>query len=286
MPVSVNLLPYKTLNADSLTSPPIPLFYRYSVADDSLMAENDILFRPSTEEVIVQPWGKPPRPIPAEQKSADVISTAILMSFVLVMIILRYHRPPLHVAWKDFLFSKNTKLLSQTEKSREEKLRIVMTLLISLQGAIATLVYAPDNLLLTTSRSSWLVFGVYMLAFFALFVFKQTMYRFVHAVFFTRAQRELWLHHYSFLFALESVLLFPITTVFIELHLDYHLGLNVVIVLLLIVKISLLFKCFSTFFDKSYGLLHLFVYFCALEAAPLVVLWALLMYLLNNLTIL
>ena len=273
------------MNADSLTSqPPIPLFYRHTVADDSLMAKNDILFRPSTEEVVVQSWGKAPHPLQMEQQNADIISLTILSSFMLVMIILRYHRPAFQVDWKDFFFSKNVKLMTHTDQNREEKLRIVMTLLISLQGVIATIVYAPNNLLLTTSRSVWKVFCLYTFVFMGYFCFKQFLYRLVHAVFFNRTQREIWLQHFTFLLTIESILLFLITTLLIELHIDSHFGLIAVIFMLLFVKIALLLKCFSTFFDKSYGLLHLFVYFCALEAAPLVVLWALLMKILNNLT--
>ena len=141
------------------------------------MAKNDILFRPSTEEVVVQSWGKAPYPLQVEQQNADIISLTILSSFMLVMIILRYHRPAFQVAWKDFFFSKNIKLMTQTDQNREKKLRIVMTLLISLQGVIATIVYAPNNLLLTTSRSVWKVFCLYTFVFMGYFCFKQLYFQ-------------------------------------------------------------------------------------------------------------
>lgn len=73
-----------------------------------------------------------------------------------------------------------------------------------------------------------------------------------------------------------TLLFFPLLLLLIYFQIDLKIVLISGLTLLLIVKILLLLKCFSTFFEKFYGILHLFVYFCTLEAAPVVVLWTIL----------
>src|SRR5574344_1824302 len=99
---------------------------------------------------------------------------------------------------------------------------------------------------------------VYLLLLFiiviALFILiKWAVYMFINWIFFCKTKQKLWISSFSSVIIWSGFLLFPIV--------------------FLIGKIFLFYKCFSNFFNKFYGILHLILYFCALEVIPDLILW-------------
>jgi hypothetical protein len=65
----------------------------------------------------------------------------------------------------------------------------------------------------------------------------------------------------------------PLTLLVIYFDLDYSTLRILFVCILATVKTLLFYKCFQIFFDYKFGSVHLFLYFCALEILPLLVLW-------------
>ncbi len=108
--------------------------------------------------------------------------------------------------------------------------------------------------------------------------FKLLAYTFVNGIFYDKWKHEEWKNAYLFVVSVEGVILYPLafSTVFYELSVQ-----NVVwgfVILHILMRILLFYKSFAIFFRDFHGLLHLFVYFCALEIVPICVFVRILAY--------
>ena len=215
---------------------------------------------------------------------SDVLTTALLICFLLMTLLSLSRRKSLKDLVSNFFLPSNA-IRKKVGESNQEWRRVLVALLFSLQGAIAVIAATQITDTAPLTPSLWLYLGVYTVVIFLFLVVRQQLYRFVHSVFFTKAQRCQWRDDYDFLFTVESLAFFPLLLLIIYLHLDLKIVLISALSVLLFVKILLLFKCFSTFFRKIYGILHLFVYFCTLEAAPFAVLWTILSELTHGLNL-
>ncbi|MDE7378896.1 MAG: DUF4271 domain-containing protein [Paraprevotella sp.] len=108
--------------------------------------------------------------------------------------------------------------------------------------------------------------------------FKLLAYSFVNGIFYDKWKHEEWKNAYLFVVSMEGVVLYPLafSTVFYALSVQ-----NVVwgfVILHILMRILLFYKSFAIFFRDFHGLLHLFVYFCALEIVPICVFVRILAY--------
>lgn len=249
----------------------LPLLYRQLATDDSLMVNDTLLFVTSAQPA-EEMWGMKGAAIPDTLNRSDIITGSLLVSFLLLSLLCLTRRKSIKTLVSNFFLPTLASKEAADEGSKEWQ-RMLVALLFSLQGAIAIIAVTQimDNVPLMLSP--WLSLAAYTVLLLLFVIAKQCLYGFVHSIFFSKVQRRYWREDYAFLFTIESLLLFPLLLLLVYLHISLEIALYSALAVLLFVKILLLFKCFSTFFGKMYGLLHLFVYFCTLEAAPLVVLW-------------
>lgn len=242
--------------------------------EDSLMSNDTLLFRSSTtpDEGI---WGMKGYAMPDMPHRSDVIACSLLVCLLLLFFIHISHQRSLKEIFSDFFLPSNNGR-QKVEESGVEWKRIIFALLFSVQGALLMMVVTQLTNAMPPMISPWLFLGICTLLFLVYITVKQFLYHFVHSVFFSRSQQRRWRDNYVFLFCAMTLLFFPLLLLLIYFQIDLKIVLISGLTLLLIVKILLLLKCFSTFFEKFYGILHLFVYFCTLEAAPVVVLWTIL----------
>lgn len=122
---------------------------------------------------------------------------------------------------------------------------------------------------------SILFFGVY-------YCFKYLLTTAVDWTFFDKIKCSLCSESRNFLYAVQGLLFSPLLfySVFFELSLQKLL--LCALVLVVFVKILLLYKYWTIFFSKTYGILHFIVYFCALEIIPVLVLWRILAFVSNS----
>ena len=267
----------------SISSPPLPLLYKQTAVEDSLWQGREYLCRPATDETVVEAWGMEGRPMPVTPQRTDSLITGLFVCVLVMLLLRRLHRPSLQETITNFFFPART--MSSDSKEAKEGLYLAIASLFCIETAIVGYIFVQDHIILVNSASSWILLGGMALTFLICLVTKNILYRLVHSVFFTKEQRHRWRENYVFLFTAGSLLFFPL----LILHTEQLISLQVMlfggIFVVLLVKFWLLLRCFSTFFSKSYGLLHLFVYFCALEIAFPLIFGAILLGIYNHLTI-
>ena len=95
-------------------------------------------------------------------------------------------------------------------------------------------------------------------------------------MFFDAAHRRLWNDTYFVSILLIGVILLPLTLLVVFFDLPFSQALSAYVLLMAFVKILLLYKANRIFFSSFSGSLHVILYFCALEIAPLLFAWGLL----------
>ena len=120
---------------------------------------------------------------------------------------------------------------------------------------------------------------------FVFLLLRLVLYSFVNWVFFSGEQGMRWRHTQLFLMSLLGVLLLPavVAAVFFSISSEY-LTLYCIFVLIF-VELLTMYRCFVIFFKRSAFSLQIFLYFCALEFIPVVLLWTVFNVLARNLAL-
>lgn len=224
------------------------LFYENFFAPDSLLRHDSLLFRDLRHEACSSPTSAA-QLMPDSMQRNDFITASLFCSFLLLTCAVR-----------------------AKAKSYEFMLALLALCASLLTGVLAYAFAHASWDLFSPTLPAMLLPTLYVAATMTVLLLKQRLYHFVHSTFFTPAQRLLWRRNYARLFLLQTALLFPLALATVYLHLTPEIIAFGTAGVLLFVKTWLLIASFSTFFDKLHGLLHLFVYFCALEALPLLLL--------------
>ena len=273
-----------TTDDDTTTTLPdsLPLLYLGTVGRDSLLARDSLLF---ADKGTHSAFGMNAQRLPFALHRNDGVTAVLLCCFFLTMMIIRNRQRKLGQQLRDFFTPARKTIVQPTDIEGREFTHLFLGLQLSLLVALLFYSYAQACLPLHAITFNHLILlGIYALVTFLILVAKQCLYSFVHSVFFTPAQRRQWYRDASLLFAIESLLLFPLALLSVYFDLPYQTAGVLLLFLLLFVKILFLFKCFDAFFSKFYGVLHLFAYLCALEIAPIVLLWTILVELTHTLT--
>ena len=217
-------------------------------------------------------------------RHTDILIVTLLVCFLIVMILWRLLRPHWRDTLSNFLFPTPS-LTDNVKAKRKEGRRMLIAILFCMESAVLTSAVAGTAGFFNYIMQPVLLLSIYALVFLIYITLKQFLYHFVHGIFFSREQNTLWRNSFAFLFFIETALMFPLLLIIVFRPINAFWPLYIGAMALLFVKIVLLFKCFSTFFRKKYGLMHLFMYFCTLEGAPAVVLGASLIEITRNLTL-
>ncbi|MCR4994325.1 MAG: DUF4271 domain-containing protein [Bacteroidales bacterium] len=250
----------------------LPLLYRQTAASDSLLRADTLLFGTDGYQA-ASPWGVAGRLMPEAAFRLDVVATGVLLSLLLVLILRRSYTGSLWNNISGFFLPHQSRYRQGDDHYTQEWKCIITAILSSLLFAMTTITAIISFYEATLLISPWILALVFTAVFLIYLIFKQLLYHFVHDVFFSQEEQQLWREAYVFIFTTETLFAFPMLLCFVYLQPSIKFMLIFGAILLLFVKILLLFKCFSTFFEKKHGVLQLFVYFCTLEAAPLLVLW-------------
>ena len=250
----------------------LPLLYLGNEHIDSLLAADSMLFR-GNAGYRGSGVGMQAQPLPPALFRNDGVSIALLSCFLLTLLYLASSRRRLSERIKTFFRPKqSTTTSSIAEPETYEWVHLLLGCQLSIIGALLFYSYAREQLSVDLINLTPLtLLGIYTAVFMTMLIVKQRLYHFVHAIFFTTAERRRWYESYSLLFIIESLVLFPLALLSVYFDLAPEKVSISLAILLLFVKILLFFKSFSVFFGKLKGCLHLILYFCALEAIPLLI---------------
>lgn len=223
--------------------------------------------------------------VPPMMYREDEVLLFLAAAFLLLVTATLIRQVPLKEQLSSFFNFTTPKELTEVESNNMEWVRRLTMLMTCLLGALLYYRYALEQWdFLFFPLQTWQLLAIYSCIFLCIIVLKQWLLASINSIFFDNHQRNLWRRDYAIIFSLESILFFLLTTLTIFLNLSLKKAFIGLVLLLLFVKFLVFTKDFTHFFRNFYGVLHLFLYFCALEAAPLLVLWATLDRLTNHLT--
>lgn len=103
---------------------------------------------------------------------------------------------------------------------------------------------------------------------------KRFMYDIVNKILFTKEQAKEWRESYFFTIQLTGFMLLPIAAALILLPHTPHIIYYIYMAIVGIIYLSMLFtRCFNIIFKDNCFFLDIFLYLCAIELAPLALIW-------------
>lgn len=235
------------------------------------------------------PWGRQPLtlhtygqagdPLPYRFRTDDYVTSALLLSFFLVVWILSRSRHQLGRALKDFFGLPATGPQAGHEATALQGRTFVTFQMCFLLGILFT-DYTQEKLPAVFNQSSpylVLLFGVTMCV--AYFALKAALYRLVNVTFFGRERAEAWRNAYSLVLTGEGLALLPVTLLLVYFDISFETLTVAFVSVVAVAKLLLTWQTYRLFFGTPLGCVHLFLYFCGLEILPLALLWRALVFL-------
>lgn len=226
-------------------------------------------------------------PLPYRLRTDDGITAIVLVLFMLMLVIFSKSKKALLKQAKE-LFNPPREyhnLFNDEPDNQQHSIGVLVCLaLLTLSLQLFSL-NGQESYLITTPVVPYLTLLLNVLIVTVYYLFKKLSYRFVNWIFFDKTKNKKWQETYSFTYATEGLLLFPLVllTIYFDLN-TLHAWLYIDFVVFL-TRIILLYETYIIFFPKIHGILHLIVYFCALEITPLLMLCRVLAFINNNFVI-
>ena len=255
----------------------LPQYYREG------FFSKDTLFHP---ELPGGRYGVAGDPVPYSVHGDNVITSLLLACFVMAVIAFANSRTFIVRQAKSFFYVSHGGTTEVVETSNELRFQgflvLLTSILLSLLFYFYTLSHYGDTFVL---QSQYHLIAIYLAMVVGFFLVKGLLYTAVNLVFFDGKRNEQWLKALFFITSIEGVLLFP------AVILQAYFGLSIqnveiyFIIVLIIVKILTIYKCYVIFFRQSVVKLQIILYFCTLEIVPLLAFWGALVITANNLKI-
>ena len=255
----------------------LPQYYREG------FFSKDSLFHP---ELPGGRYGVAGDPVPYTVQHDDVITSLLLLLFVLATIAFSNSRHFVVRQTKNFFSTNREGMTEITETAVEIRFQAFLTFLNSLLLSILfyfyTLNFIGETFLLD---SQYHLIAIFLGLTVVYYLVKTLLYTIVNNVFFDGKKNRQWMKSFLFITSIEGVLLFPLVVVWTFFDISIQNAVIYVVIVISIVKILELFKCFLIFFRQNVVKLQIILYFCTLEIIPMVLLWGALVFMANSLKI-
>lgn len=231
-------------------------------------------------EVSPELLGKMGEYLPHWFRMDDALSLFLLLVlFLSVLLLAGTKRLMIHQIKRFFAPMRDQANLFDGDTKGERRCQRLLTGLNILLPALllCTYVVCQDSLFSTESYS-YLFLAVSMLFFGLYYFLKLSITSVVDWTFFDKKQRVACSEVRRLLYAIQGIGFFPLLFLPIYFECSVRELLLYLFILVVFVKILLLYKYWTIFFSKTYGLLHFIAYFCALEIIPVLVLWRILAF--------
>jgi hypothetical protein len=243
----------------------------------------DSLFHPELEG---GRYGSVGDPVPYSVRGDDVITSLLLVFFVLAVIAYSNIRGFFSRQAKNFFHQPHEGVTSMTETATEARFQVFIVFLTGLMFATLyyfySLHYNGDSYILSSQYYLilivWAIFLLY-------FLVKMGLYTVVNLVFFDGKRNRQWIKSLLFIIALEGLLSVPAVIMGPYFDLSIHKVEIYFAIMLILAKLMTFYKCFIIFFRQNVVGLQIILYLCALEIVPLLALWEILDVTANNLKI-
>jgi hypothetical protein len=208
-------------------------------------------------------------PVPYSVRTDNTITILLLLCFVVFIVSLARTKHYIVTQAKEF-FSHHSTDDDRHDTGGEMHFLMFLSIVDALVLAISTSLLATDFVggRLFLNADVWLIAGMFA-AFVAYFCLKWMVGSMVNIVFFGVKKNLQWMTMQLQVTALEGVLLFPMLTLQIYFDFSSENAIIFICFVLFLNKIITFYKSFQIFFQGNGLYLQTFLYFCALEIAPL-----------------
>ena len=215
-------------------------------------------------------------PVPYRTGADNLVASMLVVGCLVAILALARSMRFVMKMCKNMFFTENERTTTVPDTAAELRGQGWLVLFTSLLLAVTYYSYALSAAKGVTFMPRHGLLFVYIAAVIGYFLFKTAIYQFVNWVFFDGKKNEQWNKSVLFITAMEGVLLSP----FVLLHVFGSLSLQITLIgvasVVILAKILTFYKCYLIFFQRLGAIMQIFLYFCALEMIPLVVLVGLL----------
>ncbi len=232
---------------------------------------NNALLHP---ELNVERYGVAGDPVPYSIQNDDVITGLLLGCFLLMVFAFsRLHHFILQQAKSFFHIQRSENVTVTTETSDEFRFQFFMVALTCLLWALLAFFYTQAKVADTfILRSQYQLIAIFFGCFSAYFLLKGMLYPLLNSLFFNRKKNEQWMKSILYLSAMEGIALFPIVMLQSYFGISVQSAIIYAAIVLILVKLLTIYKCFVIFFRQNGAILQIILYFCALEIIPMLAL--------------
>lgn len=210
--------------------------------------------------------------VPYSVSSDNTVTALLLGCFLLGMLALSVSRQFMVRQIHNFFYVPRS-VADMTETDYEINAQTFLVLQTAL--TIGILYYLLSRFALGndySQMSQLKVIGIFSLILVGYFAVKKLAYHIVGWTFFSAKNNDQWSKAWLFLTAAEGVLLYPILLVQIYFGLPLQIAGIWAALIIILVKLLSLYKCYAIFFKHGGGIVQNILYFCALELMPLLAL--------------
>lgn len=213
-------------------------------------------------------------PIPYMLRADWIITCIVLLCFFLGTFVLKNG--------KKYLLFRIKKLFQSTRKNNQGDIvtsiyfhhSVVLTGITCILCGLCLYDYFADQTpMLFQQLPHGLLLGTYILLIILFILGKYALYSFINWIFFDKEQNRQWTETYFDVVILGGLMLFPVVLLVIYFDLNFATTKVFILFILIFAKVLLFYKCIRNFFRQIHGIVHLILYFCALELTPTLLLW-------------
>lgn len=275
--------PAVSAQADSLQAPmPLPADAHSTAGTDSIISAMLHFQEPDGGYFADSPYWHPELParqvgfrcqaLPYRVSSDSHLACAALLCLVMLVYMLQRYGSEMRSKMHDFFLPARIRQSHQQGLSTAQGLLSMpyVCLMLSMMGCMGVSVLEEDSLgLLPNAADRLAVQGFYMASWLVYFFIKVNSYAFINWIFFDKPARHEWHDTLFLILTLEAVLVFPIVLLMVFQPAWTQIAIWCALSVITLTRLLLLYKTGNVFSVKIYGTLHLIVYFCTLEVAPL-----------------
>ena len=214
------------------------------------------------------------RPLPYRMSADWSITCVIGISFILLAYALRNGKKYIFQRMQYLFVHRERASLFDVLSGSDRRYTVALICITCILAGLCLFDHFVENTSLSMQQIPHaLLLSIYSCTILIFALLKGGVYRFVNWVFFKKEQQNNWLQTYFDLWSGLCIVLFPIILLTVYLDLPSGQIENLCIGIWCFTKLLLFYKCVRNFFSHFHGILHLILYFCALEIIPAFLLW-------------
>jgi len=243
----------------------LPLYYKEN------FFSKDSLYHP---EIKGGRYGVAGDPLPYTIKGDSVMTTMLLGSFILALIAFANSRRFIYMQAKNFFFEPREGTDDVAETTNEYRFQFFLMLQTCLLLSIISFIYTQERVADTfLLESQYHLTAIFFGSFAAYFAIKLLLQALINWVFFDRRSNNRWFKSSLFIISAEGIAIFPLVMLMSYFNLSMQSTVTYMAVVIISVKLLSFYKCLIIFFKRNAVFSQIFLYFCALEIMPLLLLY-------------